>query len=70
MPYAPREHVVEQLEASLLFCSELLGGQEFYNDLLTQEYIDDRRAELKASAGLKPNSPKAPNLKMQCKFVS
>ena len=51
---------MQLLQARQLFPSELLGGQEFYDELLTQQFIEDRRAELKAEAGLKPNSPKAP----------
>ena len=55
---------MERLKAWPIYKVGTLPAKVFYNDIINPQYIDDRRAELKALAGLKPSSPKAP--KQRC----
>ena len=59
MPYPPRAEIMNALKVRAVSFT-MIAGKEFYGDFLTTDYINDRRAELKAMAGLKPSSPKAP----------
>lgn len=64
MPAVIRREMVEALEAWGWNVFPIHQRQEFYTCFIEEQgsntYLDDRRAEIKSLAGLKPSSPKAP----------
>ena len=61
MPYPPRQNVIDALKAGpCSFPLSFFADKEFYLDFITEEYVNNRRLEIKVNAGLKASCPKAP----------